>query len=133
MFCKCTSLEKIDIKNFKTDNVTDMNCMFSECSSLTELNFDNFNTKNVTNMSYMFYQCFKLEKLNLDNFKTSNVTNMSGMFRECLGLKEIKHFKFYPEKIKLNLKSMFYGCSEELINKIKEKYTFWNNEAFIDS
>ena len=74
---------------------------FSKCSSLTELNFDNFNTKNVTNMSYMFYQCFKLEKLNLDNFKTSNVTNMSGMFRECLGLKEIKHFKFYPEKIKI--------------------------------
>ena len=31
--------------------------MFSECSSLESLNLNNFNTNNVTNMNGMFYAC----------------------------------------------------------------------------
>ena len=31
-----------------------MNCLFNKCSSLTSLNLSNFNTNNVTNMEYMF-------------------------------------------------------------------------------
>ena len=31
--------------------------MFSCCSSLKELNISNFNTNNVTDMNLMFYKC----------------------------------------------------------------------------
>ena len=31
--------------------------MFYGCSSLKELNLNNFNTNNVTNMNFMFYGC----------------------------------------------------------------------------
>ena len=50
--------------------------MFYRCSSLKELNLSNFNTNNVTNMEYMFSECSSLKDLNLSNFNTNNVTNM---------------------------------------------------------
>ena len=34
-----------------------MNNMFNYCNSLKELNINNFNTINVTNMDYMFSGC----------------------------------------------------------------------------
>ena len=34
-----------------------MSCMFSGCLSLKELNLNNFNTNNLTNMNGMFYAC----------------------------------------------------------------------------
>ena len=55
-----------------------MKCMFYGCSELKELNLNNFNTNNVTDMNYMFYGCSSLKELNLNNFNTNNVTNMSG-------------------------------------------------------
>ena len=57
--------------------------MFYECSSLKKLNLNNFNTNNVTNMSCMFYGCSSLKELNLSNFNTNNVTNMYNMFYGC--------------------------------------------------
>ena len=44
MFRECSSLTNIDLTNFNTNNVTDMNDMFYGCSSLKELNLNNFNT-----------------------------------------------------------------------------------------
>ena len=32
MFCDCTSLEDLDVSNFKFKKDTEMNCMFSGCS-----------------------------------------------------------------------------------------------------
>ena len=48
-----------------------MNRMFSRCSSLKELNLNNFNTNNVTDMQYMFSGCpdelkNKIRNLNLN-------------------------------------------------------------------
>ena len=57
IFCNCSSLKKLNLNNFKTNNVTNMEFMFSGCSSLSELNLNNFNTNNVTNMNSMFYGC----------------------------------------------------------------------------
>ena len=60
-----------------------MRFMFFGCFLLKELNLSNFNTNNVTNMEYMFYKCSSLKELNLSNFNTNNVINMEGMFSEC--------------------------------------------------
>ena len=45
-------------------------------------------------MRCMFFGCSSLKELNLNNLNTNNVTNMS---------------------------DMFFGCSDELKNKIKEQ------------
>ena len=57
MFYKCSSLIKLNLSNFNTNNLTNMNCMFDSCASLKELNISNFNTNNVTNMRRMFIGC----------------------------------------------------------------------------
>ena len=57
-----------------------MSYMFYECKSLKELNLSNFNTNNIINMEYMFCGCSSLQELNLSNFNTSNVYNMNRMF-----------------------------------------------------
>ena len=57
--------------------------MFNGCSSLKKLNIFHFNTNNVTNMDYMFCLCSSLKELNLSNFNTNNVTDMGRMFCGC--------------------------------------------------
>ena len=39
MFCGCSSLEELNINNFNTNNVINMDSIFSECSSLKYLIF----------------------------------------------------------------------------------------------
>ncbi len=43
--------------------------MFSECSSLTSLNLSNFNTNNVKDMDDIFSGCSSLVSLNTENKK----------------------------------------------------------------
>ena len=57
--------------------------MFNKCSSLKELNLSNFNTNNVTNIDFMFNKCSSLKELNLFNFNTNNVTFIYGLFYRC--------------------------------------------------
>ena len=60
MFSDCSSLTNLNLSNFNTNNVTNMEAMFSYCSTLTNLNLSNFNTYNVTDMFFMFYGCKNL-------------------------------------------------------------------------
>ena len=46
-------------------NLTKTNHLFYGCDKLTSLNLSNFNTQNVTNMEYMFDNCASLAKKNL--------------------------------------------------------------------
>ena len=67
MFCGCSSLEELNIFNFKTNDVTDSQ-KFQGCSLIKEINLSNFNTNNVKDMSQMFEMCSSLKELNLSNF-----------------------------------------------------------------
>ena len=73
-----------------------MSQMFYGCSSLQTLNLSNFNTSLVTDMQQMFYSCSSLLTLNLSNFNTLLSTNMIQMFSECTSLKYliISNFNF---------------------------------------
>ena len=44
MFNGCSSLQELNISNFRVNNVKIMNDMFNGCASLKELNLSNFNT-----------------------------------------------------------------------------------------
>ena len=60
--------------------------MFFGCSSLIKLNLSSFNTNNVANMDRMFYGCSSLKELNLSNFNTINVKNKNNIFFNCSSL-----------------------------------------------
>ncbi len=89
MFFNCSSLSSLDLSNFNTVSVTDMNEMFSGCSSLTSLDLSSFNTSNVTDMDAMFAYSTEIQSLDVRNFNTSKVTTMIGMFASMHSLQEL--------------------------------------------
>ena len=114
MFWGCSSLININLSNFNTQNVTDMNSMFYKCSSLTNINLSNLNTQNVTDMSFMFYKCSSLTNINLSNFNTQKVTNMSDMFNGCSSLTNINLSNFNTQNV-IYMIDVFSEC-----NKLKK-------------
>ena len=111
MFFKVRAQE-IDLSSFNTSNVTNMSYMFGECGFLTNINLSGFNTSKVTNMSAMFKGCDVLTKLDLSKFKTSKVAYMNEMFSNCTSLKSLKvsALNFNTVNV-INMKRMFYNCS----------------------
>jgi len=109
LFSSCSSLVSLDLSNFNTKNVTDMQSMFDECNSLKSLNLSNFNTINVTNMSSMFFQCRSLQNLDLSNFNTNNVKDMSFMFNGCISLVSLDLSNFNTVNV-TNMRYMFFRC-----------------------
>ena len=61
MFDKSESLISLDLSNFNTQNVTNMNDMFNGCKSLTNLDLSGFNIKKVNKKINMFKECFSLK------------------------------------------------------------------------
>ena len=60
MFYNCGSLKSLDLSSFKTEKVTDMECMFQGCSLLTSLDLRTFNAANASYTYGMFDHCPKL-------------------------------------------------------------------------
>ena len=69
----------IDLSNFNTSNIINMDSMFMNSKATSITGLDKFDTSNVTNMYSMFWGSNVLT-LDLSSFDTSKVTNMSHMF-----------------------------------------------------
>ncbi len=109
MFSECQGMQSIDLSSFDTSNVKNMYGMFHNCYSLETLDLSGFNTSNVKYMSSMFYDCYSLKTLDLSNFNTSNVESMWGMFSGCQNLQSIDLSSFDTSNVK-DLSFMFEGC-----------------------
>ena len=131
MFCNCEKLNNLDISKLKTDNIKTMTYMFFNCKNLKNLDLSNFKTDKLRNISYMFFRCSSLKSLDLSNFNTNNVKRMEYSFSDCISLKElnISNFVFNEHN---NVEYMFSNCSEELKDKIKNKYKNLAENAFYD-
>ena len=94
MFYGCSSLTNLNLTNFDTSLVQNMEGMFYGCSSLTFLNLSNFDTSQVTTMNSIFYGCSSLNSIDLSSFNTSKANDIRGMFYNCSSLKslDISHF-----------------------------------------
>ncbi len=64
MFRNCKKMNYLDIRNFKTEKVTNMACLFQECNQLKDLLINEFKTENVRNTSHMFENCYNLYNFN---------------------------------------------------------------------
>ena len=94
MFYYCTSLEKVELSNFNTFNLTDISAMFCFCSSLKELNISNFIITNIIYINALFSYCSSLVTLELPNFNIKNdEKEIDYMIESCPLLKNHKEIK----------------------------------------
>ena len=110
MFYDMSNLTMLDLSSFNTSKVTDMSGMFAGLLNLTTLNVSHFDTSNVTNMDAMFSGMSSLTSLNLSNFDTSQVTDMGYMFSYMSNLTTLNLSHFDTSNV-TNMDSMFYGMS----------------------
>ena len=82
MFLGCSSLTSINLSNFDTKSVTNLNGMFWGCSSLTSIDLSNFKTNKVSDMNEIFYFCKNLKFINIANFSTNTTVKL---FNKNLG------------------------------------------------
>ena len=123
MFSACSSLKSINIEQFDTSLVQNMEEMFSGCNSIEYIELNSLKTNSVTNMRRMFNGCKNLKSLDLHNLDTTYVTNMEEMFNECNSIKEIKfnensNYAFQSKKFipfdtynVVNMYHIFFGCN----------------------
>ena len=95
MFAWCQKLQSLDdLETLDTSNVKNMSRMFQGCMGLSQIKFKHFNTENVENMDYMFGNCSNVEIADLSNLDTSNLKSMYDIFRNCDLLKSINLSSF---------------------------------------
>ena len=75
MFGGCSSLTKLDVSNFDTSCVTNMEGMFCVTTNLTSLDVSGLDTSQVTNMYAMFHQCPNLTTPDFGSWDVSAVSN----------------------------------------------------------
>ena len=112
MFNACEHLVSIDSSEFNTSNVTDMDQMFYDCKKLTSLDVSKWDVSSVTDMGFMFF-CFDqyyLNKLDVSNWNVSNVTNMYYMFFGLKSLTKLDVSNWNVSNV-TNMKSLFSNCS----------------------
>ena len=108
-FNKVNCALEIDLSEFDTSLVTNMQAMFRECFNLKSINFGNINTSLVRDMSYMFHSCESLTSLNITNFDTSKVTTMDKMFCKMKELKELDLSKWNASNL-ITVEDLFWNC-----------------------
>jgi surface protein len=106
MFYSCEKLEQLNLGNFDTSKLINMDYIFSKCTSLDTLDISNFETENVQSMRFMFNYCTGLTELNLEKFNTLKCDNFDSVFS---GIRNIK--------LKINKDK-----NENLLKKINGNY-----------
>ena len=76
MFKDC-KVKHLDLRNLRTNNVTDFSNMFCSCNDLIDLNVDGFDTSQAKDFHGMFQGCIKLTQLSVKHFNVGNVLHMS--------------------------------------------------------
>jgi surface protein len=113
MFNKAT-VKSLILSSFDNRNVENMSYMFYSNKYLTELDLSNFTTPKVKDMSYMFSYCDKIKTLDLSNFDISNVITTNNMFSYCYELESLDISSWKDENLE-NIGQMFFDC-----RKLKE-------------
>ena len=86
MFLLARKLTELDLEDFNTSKVTNMQALFDYCTELRILKISTWDTSNVKNMRMIFYYCRSLENLNLTTWVTSSVEDLSLAFERVISL-----------------------------------------------
>lgn len=110
LFSGCTDLKELDLDDWDTSHVVDMQETFRRCRKLKVIKCANWDTSNVTRMDYMFAYCDSLPSIPLDNWDTGKVVDLTGMFLECKSLTSMNLSAWDIGNVK-NMSGMFFGCA----------------------
>ena len=99
-------LPSIDIRNFNTSSVTNMEHLFNGLKKVTDLNLSGLNVREVNNIGSLFVRNPGLISLNLDGWHLDSIYDMSGMFESLRGLTEL-HLHDFTTRYVTNMKCMF--------------------------
>jgi len=66
MFSYCISLLYLDLHNFKTPKLINIDYMFKKCSALTSIDITNFTTLNIINKTDVFDGCDSIDVKNVN-------------------------------------------------------------------
>ena len=112
-FYHAESLLSLDLSNFNTPLVKNMDYLFAECHSLTSLNLSSLITSNCLSMKYLFSNCRSLRALDLSNFNTTLVKHMQGMFKNCQTIQTLDLSNFRTNSV-VDMQFMFNNCTSLL-------------------
>ena len=80
-FAGCSSLETLNITGWKiTNKVTNLYGTFDKCSKLKKLDLSNWDTTGVTDLNYTFRRMTNIEEIDLRRADFSNVTSTTSVF-----------------------------------------------------
>lgn len=88
MFMECTSLPRLDLSGFNTNQVYEMEYMFKGCSSLKELIIP-WDTSSMRWCGEAFAGCSSLTELDLSTWDSSTIYSLWQTFRDCTNLEAI--------------------------------------------
>lgn len=120
MFKDC-KVKHLDLRNLRTNNVTDFSNMFCSCNDLIDLNVDGFDTSQAKDFHGMFQGCIKLTQLSVKHFNVGNVLHMSYLFSRCRSLKVIDLESWDLSQVS-DANEMFAYC--EKLEKIIANFNF---------
>ena len=124
MFSFCKKLSSIDMAEWDTSNVTNMDNMFAQLgNNRTDtfvLDVSNLNTSSVTNFKLMFDANTKTSDfVGLHKFNTSSATTFEGMFYNCSAVTKLDLSSFTTTHV-TNINNMFYMYNND--NKLTTIY-----------
>lgn len=129
----CGSLTSLDLSNWGTGKVTNMEAVFWGQKSLTTVgNFSKWNTGNVTNMRDLFAGCENLKFNNtaLDNltkWNTSNVTNMRALFADMRSQTDLSCVQSWDTHKVQDMSYMFFRDSTlTSVGNLATRGNVWN-------
>lgn len=108
LFYRCISLQQLDLSNWDTSMVNNVQAMFSYCH-IEQLDLSNWGTSNFTNIYSMFAFCNNLKKLDISTWDVSKVTDAKSLFHECYNLKSLDLSSWEVPKVE-KFGGIFYGC-----------------------
>ena len=95
MFDGCTSLISMNLSNFNTSKLENINNLFSGCSSLISVDFSNWNLKNTKNIRYIFSKCPKIQYIDISLFKDEKFYQV--LLKEIPNNVTLKIHKYYSD------------------------------------
>jgi surface protein len=112
MFDSCKSIEKLEISDINTSNITCMKSVFHECSSLIFLpDISKWDTKNVTDMNFMFQGCNSLLSFpDISKWNVGNLKNMTCMFCNCSSISKLPDISIWNTQNAEDMSNMFENC-----------------------
>lgn len=87
-FRNCVALEKVDLSNVNTSQITSLKSTFNGCKKLKEIDLSTWTAPSLTSMNNTFDGCQGLQKLDIRKLELTNVNNyinvFSGIPTNCL-------------------------------------------------